>query len=74
MTMTASSLRARTVVVVSVAAAAMLMTVFGVRSVIDPNQATARADTVRAAAPALSIYDMQVGARGLPVQEFKDPI
>jgi hypothetical protein len=67
MPMTASS-RARTMIAVSVAAAAMLVTVFGLRSVVDPNATTAQAETPFP--PALSVYDMQIGARGLPTQQF----
>ena len=67
MPMTAS-FRARTMIAVSVAAAAMLVTVFGLRSVVDPTATTARAET--GFPPALSVYDMHIGARGLPTQQF----
>ena len=63
-----ASFRARTMIAVSVAAAAMLVTVFGLRSIVDPTATTARAET--GFPPALSVYDMQIGARGLPTQQF----
>jgi hypothetical protein len=55
-------------IAVSIAAAAMLVTVFGLRNVVDPNATTARAET--SFPPALSVYDMHIGARGLPTQQF----
>ncbi len=69
MTMT-TSFRARTVIAVSVAAAAMLVTVFGMRSVVDPNATTARAGAIGGSPAAISVHDMQIGARGLPMQQF----
>ena len=63
-----ASFRARTMIAVSIAAAAMLVTVFGLRNVVDPNATTARAET--SFPPALSVYDMHIGARGLPTQQF----
>ena len=71
---TARSFRTRTFLGVFVAAAAMLVTVFGLRSVTDPNPTTAQAKTIVGSMPAMAVYEMQVGARGLPVQEFQDPI
>jgi hypothetical protein len=67
MPMTAS-FRARTMIAVFAAAAAMLVAVFGLRSVVDPNAATARAEA--GSPPALSVYDMHMRAQGLPTQQF----
>jgi hypothetical protein len=63
------SFRASTMIAVSAIAAAMLVTVFGVRSLVDPNGTTARADATSPAA--ISVYDLQMGApHGLPAQQF----
>jgi hypothetical protein len=64
-----ASFRVRTMIAVCAVAAAMLVTVFGLRNVIDPNGTTARAGTFTAS-PAISVYDLHRGAGVLPAQQF----
>jgi hypothetical protein len=55
-------------IAVSAVAAAMLVTIFGLRSVVDPDGTTARAGTTSPSA--ISVYDFQRGAHGLETQQF----
>ena len=69
-----ASFRIRTAFGVSVAAAALLVTALGLRAVIDSNPTTAHAGTIAGSTAAISVYDIQIRARDLPVQEINDLI
>jgi len=62
------------VLAVSVAAAALLVTALGLRAVIDSSPTTAHAETMAGSTAAISVYDIQIRAKDLPVQEVNDLI